>query len=120
MDNVIKEAVRELRKNQTKAEKLFWNEVRNRKLEGFKFLRQHPFLFEYEGGKRFFIADFYCAEKKMIVGIDGYVHKFQKDQDMLRTNLLNEMGLRVIRFQNHEILTNIPTVLEKLKQILTS
>ena len=115
MDNVVKEAVRELRKNETKSEKIFWKAVRNRKFEELKFLRQHPFVFEYEGAKRFFVVDFYCAEKKVVIELDGIIHDFQKDEDAMRTELLNDMGLRVIRFQNNEILTKMPSVLKKLK-----
>ncbi len=118
MDNVVKEAVRELRKNQTESEKIFWDAVRNRKFEGLKFLRQHPFVFEYEGDKRFFVVDFYCAEKNFVIEIDGIIHDFQKDEDSMRTELLNDMGLQVIRFQNNEIWTTMPLVLEKLKKLL--
>ena len=66
---------RNLRKNLTPEEKILWQYLRNRKLNGFKFLRQHPIMLrEVSSGKQFYIADFYCAEKKLIVEVDGLIH----------------------------------------------
>jgi len=64
MKILAKNTARELRKNQTESEGIFWEVVRNRKLFGKKFLRQHPVQLKFMGKKRFFIGDFYCAEKK--------------------------------------------------------
>ena len=75
MDNLIKQTVRDLRKNQTLSEVKIWKAVRNRKLKGKKFLRQHPIRFNMDGRKRFFIADFYCHEKNLVVEIDGKIHQ---------------------------------------------
>ncbi len=59
---------RDLRKNQTPAEVKMWEKLRNRKLRGFKFLRQHPILVnQYDGKNSFYIAYFYCSEKKLVV-----------------------------------------------------
>ncbi|MBS1555521.1 MAG: NTP transferase domain-containing protein [Bacteroidetes bacterium] len=72
MKNKILHIARELRKSQTPAEKLLWANLRNRKLEGYKFIRQHPIPFNYSGEQeQFYIADFYCAEKKLVVEVDG-------------------------------------------------
>ena len=72
-DNLHKEAIgklyqygRELRQESTEVEKLLWTELRNRKLNGLKFRRQHPL--------DKFIVDFYCNEKKLVVELDGGVH----------------------------------------------
>ena len=100
---LVKNTVRDLRRRQTPAEKMFWEYVRNRRFMGKKFLRQHPIVFEYLGEKRFFVADFYCAEKKLIVEIDGGVHELQEDYDELRTAVLNLLGFNVIRFKNEEV-----------------
>lgn len=114
---MIKEVVRRLRKEQTAAENEFWNIVRNRKVLGKKFLRQHPILFDYKNQERMFIADFYCAEKRLIVEIDGGVHERQKNYDELRTFLLSQLGYRVIRFKNEEV-NDRERVLSKLKKYL--
>ena len=101
--NIIKEVVRDLRKRQTGYEKKFWELVRNRKLFGKKFLRQHPIVFKYLGKERFFIADFYCAEKKLVVEIDGKIHENQEEYDALRKVIINQLGVRVVRVKNEEL-----------------
>ena len=118
MDNLIKQTVRELRKNQTKSESMFWQAVRNRKLRGKKFLRQHPICFEIDGRRRFFVADFYCHEKRLVVEIDGKIHVRQKDYDALRVYLINFLGMQVIRFSDDEIETNLEGVLERVVEHL--
>mgnify|MGYP001137922542 CR=1 FL=1 len=67
MDHLAKQIVRDLRKNQTPSEARIWKAVRNRQLHGKKFLREHPILFEMDGRRRFFVADFYCHEKKITI-----------------------------------------------------
>ena len=114
MDDLIKQTVRKLRKNQTKSESMFWQAVRNRKLKGKKFLRQHPICFEIDGGRRFFVADFYCHEKRLVVEIDGKIHIRQKDYDGFRTHIINTLGIQVIRFKNEEIEMNLEAVLERV------
>ena len=75
------QVARDLRKNQTESERIFWNLVRRKQCSGKKFYRQYPLIFEHEkeGRYRFFIADFYCRELKLVVEIDGGVHETQKD-----------------------------------------
>lgn len=90
MRQKIKNLARDLRRNETKYEKIFWDVVRNRKLYGIKFLRQYPIKFKYYDETRFFIADFYCAEKSLVVEIDGKIHEKQKDYDELRTYIINQ------------------------------
>ena len=87
----------------TEAEKIVWEIVRNRRLDGKKFLRQHKIIYENSFDSfHFFVADFYCAEEKLILEIDGQIHKSQKEYDLWRTSVLNELGLRVLRIQNEE------------------
>ncbi|MCB9282990.1 MAG: endonuclease domain-containing protein [Lewinellaceae bacterium] len=106
---------RELRKRQTPAEQKFWKQVRGRRFEGKKFLRQHIIKHAMDGKKEaFFIADFYCREKKVIVEIDGGIHRTQVEYDQLRQEVLERMGYRVIRFKNEEVLENW----EKVERIL--
>ena len=114
----IRQRSRELRKNLTPAERKLWNVLRNRNLGNFKFRRQHPI------GS--FIADFYCAEVKLVIEVDGGIHAFQKEYDEMRTAWLEERGYHVVRFQNEEVLSNITqvaneilTICERLKKVET-
>lgn len=112
---IAKQHCRELRKNQTNAEKIFWEAVRNRRFLGLKFNRQFPLFFEFDGKETFYIADFYCFEKKVIIEFDGKIHDFQKHRDTLRTEIINSLGIAVIRFRNEEIEKNCTVVLETVK-----
>ena len=109
----ITQLARKLRKNQTASEKVLWGELRNRKLAGFKFLRQHPIIYEYYKKPYFFIADFYCAERVLVVELDGKIHDFQKEKDYQRDLIIKGMGLEVLRIKNEE-LENIELVKEKI------
>ena len=116
-DNLHKEAMgklyqygRELRKESTDAEKLLWTELRNRKLKGLKFRRQHPL--------DKFIVDFYCNEKKLVVELDGAVHdeKNNKDYDEASTAMLAGLNVLVLRFRNEEVINNMKDVLKKISE----
>jgi len=115
------QTARELRQKQTESETVFWELVRRKQCEGKKFYRQYPIVFEYEkeGNYRFFIADFYCREVKLVVEIDGGVHEIQKDYDQYRTFLMEDMGMRVIRFSNAEVSKSPEKVLIQLQNALT-
>jgi len=111
---------RELRRNQTPEEKKLWAELRNRKLSGYKFLRQHPIVYDSNSTpQRFIVADFYCAEKKLIVELDGKIHEKQHSKDLVRDVTMQNKGFRVIRIKNDEV-KDISSVLEKIKQELGS
>ena len=116
---LITETVRKLRRRQTPAENMLWEAVKNRKLNGMKFYRQHPIVFEYQGVERFLIADFYCHEARLVIELDGPIHEKQKDYDESRTLMIREMGMRVVRFTNDEILADIGSVLKRIEDILT-
>jgi very-short-patch-repair endonuclease len=106
---------RQLRSNETTYEKLLWQELKNRGFYGVKFRRQHPFTYLSGVGKTsFFIADFYCAEKRIIIELDGNHHDFQKDYDTRRDAILLSLGLTTIRLKNQEIDNNIDGVLNKI------
>lgn len=112
----IIELARELRKNQTPEEKLLWHFLRNRKLKGIKFLRQHPIAYQnLNDDYQFFIPDFYSAEEKLVIEIDGKIHDFQKAYDQSREEILISLGLKVIRFKNEE-LQDITKVLNRIKE----
>ncbi|MBI2631259.1 endonuclease domain-containing protein [Candidatus Nomurabacteria bacterium] len=95
-----------LRHEETKAEKILWKELRNRKI-GVKFRRQHPI--------DKFILDFYAPEIKLGIELDGPSHKENHEYDKLRTEYLESNGIKIIRFWNYEVETNLKDVLNKIK-----
>ena len=114
--NKILEYARSLRKNQTPAEKIFWEKVRNRRFLGLKFNRQ--FIIEHQN-RSYFIADFHCFEKKIIVEIDGKIHLQQLDYDIIREDILKEMGYKILRFTNNEVSNDWNSVKEIMIQELS-
>jgi len=115
----ILKLVRELRKNQTPEEEILWQELRNRKLNGIKFYRQHPIVYGFYKRYLFFVADFYCAEHKFIIELDGKIHESQKEKDQSREEMIMEKGLRVLRIKNEEM-NNIVKVKEKILFFISS
>jgi very-short-patch-repair endonuclease len=99
----IIDLARELRQLSTPAEQELWEVLRNRRFLGKKFLRQHPLIYGYNQGYKFFIADFYCAEAKLVIELDGKIHEFQKEYDEGRDFVIAEMGNRVLRIKNEEL-----------------
>ena len=115
---IAKKLCRELRKRSTESEKLFWNAVRNKKLDGKKFYRQYPLFFERDGKTAFVVADFYCHERRLVIEIDGKRHDYQKDYDELRTDMIKTLGINVLRFKNEQIENNVQKVLMQLKKVM--
>ena len=113
----ILDHVRELRKNQTAHEQKLWQLLRNRQFEGKKFLRQHPIVHYCYKRPYYFVADFYCAEHKLVIELDGAVHQYQEEYDQQRDLILNAKGLTILRIKNEE-LTEINTVKEKIRKQL--
>jgi len=89
--------VQELRQNQTPEEKKLWQELRARRLAGFKFRRQHPI--------ECFVVDFACLSEKLVIEIDGEAHAPKEAQayDGRRTEYLNQLGWHVLRFYNDDV-----------------
>ena len=112
---IAKVVCRELRKNSTKAEKIFWESVRNKNFCSKKIYRQYPIFRDITGKETFFVADFYCYEEKLIIELDGEYHQYRLKEDKERTEILNYLGLRVIRFSNDEVINNLTEVLNKIK-----
>ncbi|HPT67914.1 MAG TPA: endonuclease domain-containing protein [Bacillota bacterium] len=117
MPQSITQRVRELRKNQTPGENMLWQCLRNHKLAGYKFRRQHPIKVVHDGEIRYFIADFYCHEKQLVIELDGKIHENQKEYDEYRTYVINQLGIRGFRIKNEE-LVDISSVIAKLKAVL--
>jgi very-short-patch-repair endonuclease len=110
----IKRFARKLRNNQTPSEKMLWPFLRNRQLEGRRFLRQHPIIYESRNNNhKFYIPDFYCKKESLIIELDGKVHESQKERDKRRDLILASRGLRILRIKNEELI-NIGEVLEKI------
>ncbi|MEN3009753.1 MAG: endonuclease domain-containing protein [Candidatus Bipolaricaulaceae bacterium] len=105
---------RRLRREMTPAERLLWYHLRDRRLAGFKFRRQVP-LGPY-------IVDFLCAEKRVVVEIDGGGHNLpdERAQDLERTRFLEAHGYRVLRFWNNEVLGNLEGVLSVILEACRS
>ena len=101
---------RKLRLEQTNAEQLIWRLLRDRRLVGAKFRRQHPV--ETDGKK--FILDFYCHELMLAVELDGGQHQERAARDETRTAALEKLGIAVLRFWNNDVLQQTEPVLEKL------
>jgi len=116
---VAKVVCRDLRKRETKVEEFLWQFLRNRKLLNRKFYRQYPLFYDLTGKESFFVADFYCYEAKLIIELDGEIHKYKLQEDKNRTDILKMLGLKIIRFKNEEVEGNINLVLEKIKIELT-
>ena len=96
----------------TLAEKLLWDELRGKKLGGYKIRQQHPV--------DIYILDFYCHSKRLAIELDGGYHSLpeQLEYDQRRTNQLDAFGIRVIRFSNEKIIHDLPVVLIELKTML--
>ncbi len=105
----LRETRKILRKEQTISEENFWNKVKAKQFLWLKFRRQHS-IWRY-------IIDFYCAEIKIWIEIDWSIHFKSKqiEYDLLRTEYLNKVWIKIIRYTNKEINENIDNVLKNLQ-----
>src|SRR5262245_7340422 len=103
---------RQLRQEQTAAEAKLWYYLRDRRLDGFKFRRQHAI------GR--FIVDFCCVERRLIVEVDRPPHDEQVERDQARTQALQDAGYRVIRYTNQALDQHLDSALADLRRALTS
>jgi very-short-patch-repair endonuclease len=101
---------RNLRSEESKAERRMWSLLRGRGLTSFKFRRQFPV-----GA---YIADFCCYERRLIVELDGYPHRLRRSYDKERTVFLESQGFRVVRFWNSEVLKKVGMVLQTIRMEL--
>ncbi len=107
MDRATKtKFARKLRRKDTKAEAVFWREVRGRMLGGYKFRRQVSI--------DNFFADFVCESAKLIVELDGDQHAEMLEEDAARTLVLENCGYRVIRFWNGDLFENLDGVMDEV------
>lgn len=118
----IKSFSRYLKDNQTFSEKILWDHLKAKKFHWLKFHRQKP-LFVYREHSwidRFFITDFYHHPSKLIIEIDGSIHKKKeiKAYDKLREYLLKESWYHILRFTNDMIESSIEDVLKKIREFI--
>ncbi|MBP8972952.1 MAG: endonuclease domain-containing protein [Anaerolineae bacterium] len=106
----LKPLARQKRHIPTPAEEMLWKRVRSRQVKGLKFRRQHAI--------ERFIVDFYCAEARLVIEVDGPIHDYTPDEDAVRQQYLESLELRVIRFTNDDVLNNTETVLRELLDLL--
>ncbi|MBN8705749.1 MAG: DUF559 domain-containing protein [Bacteroidetes bacterium] len=100
---------KELRQRETPAETILWKAIRDRKIKGAKFRRQHPI------GR--FVVDFYCHEAKLAIELDGSIHDLPdvKYRDEERESLIKDLGITVLRFENEEVFFKIEKVLKEIE-----
>ncbi|MGC1203720.1 MAG: class I tRNA ligase family protein, partial [Flavobacteriaceae bacterium] len=107
--HLINELKKQRIKNPTEAEKVLWECLKTKQLDGYKFRREH-IIDEY-------IVDFVCLAKNLVIEVDGGYHNNAeiKEADKFRTENLEDLGFRVIRFTNEEVIGNIDNVLKKIE-----
>lgn len=113
-NKTLKERRRELRKNQTPAEKLLWKYISRDKIFGLRFLRQY--------GAGPYILDFYCAQIRLGIEVDGDIHssKERKLYDKDRAEYLKSLDIQILRFWNDDVLNNTKEVIKNLKNKIKS
>jgi very-short-patch-repair endonuclease len=106
-------ATKSLRRRQTFAEKVLWNNLRSRKLRGYKFVRQYPVAG--------YVVDFYCHERRLAIEVDGGIHMEKEiwERDAFRTKILEQQGLQVVRFSNEDVLARTSDVLLMINDVLS-
>jgi very-short-patch-repair endonuclease len=104
------ETAKLLRKNMTYHENLLWESLKGKQICGVRFRRQHPI--------RYFIADFYCHEAKLVVEVDGDIHNDKTDYDDGRSAEMEKFGIIVLRVTNSEVETSLEKIIYKIETIV--
>jgi len=99
-------SARQLRRSDVPAEKQLWQRLRDRQLGGLKIRLQVPM------GK--YVADFYCAEHRLVIELDGASHDVRHEHDAERTRWMESQGLRVVRYLNEDVYSAIDDVLRAI------
>jgi very-short-patch-repair endonuclease len=103
---------KELRREMTPAERRLWNRLRANRLDGWHFRRQQII----DG----FIVDFYCHKAGLVIEVDGPIHAKRKTEDAERTLALSVRDLKIVRFNNREVMNNLDHVLRTIRDELGS
>jgi adenine-specific DNA-methyltransferase len=101
------EIARVFRKQPTKGEKILWNALRGKKLDGIKFRCQQPI--------GYFVVDFYSSAYRLVVEVNGPIHELQKEADAARQEILEELGLVVLRIKSEVVEKNSPAALDFIR-----
>ena len=109
-NRVTLETARLLRKNMTDSEKLLWEQLKGKQVMGLRFRRQHPI--------DIFIADFYCHDARLVIEIDGEIHKVKVEYDDGREAEIERYNIKILRFSNDEIMSNIDEVINRIKVVI--
>lgn len=114
------ELAREMRKNPTPEEDRLWQLLRRKQLKGYKFYRQHPFVYKtINNQESFFILDFFCHSHKLVVELDGGIHKLKTEEDAVRDFILLELGIKTLRILNEEFnKVSVEMILQKILRAL--
>ncbi len=106
----LKQASRDLRNHMTEAEKLLWSRIRNKQILDLQFYRQKPILN--------YIVDFYCPAANLVIECDGsqYFTNEGLEADRVRDEALVQLGLKVFRFDNGQVMTRLDDVVEVVYQ----
>ncbi len=108
----LKPKARAMRHEPTSAEAILWERLRNRRLGGYRFRRQHSV------GR--FIVDFLCLDAQLVVEVDGPIHRVNAQRDRERKQKLESAGLHVLRFTNDEITHHLDRVMKEIDRHLTA
>src|SRR4051812_45257193 len=108
----LRESARRMRREPTPAEEAMWALLRDRRLGGFKFRRQHRV--------RGYLVDLSCFASRLVIELDGPIHDTQEEADREREAVIESLGYRVIRFSNDQVLNHPARVVEKLLKALTT
>ncbi len=108
----LKELARKLRNDSTKSEIKLWLELKGKQVYGYDFHRQKPLLN--------YIVDFYCYELELVIELDGYSHQFEETviKDELKEAGLRTHGLTILRFDDVEVMNDMPNVLRTIEQYI--
>jgi very-short-patch-repair endonuclease len=105
----LKPLARQKRHEPTDAENRLWQKLRRDQL-GFHFRRQHAI--------ERFIVDFYCATAYLAIEVDGPVHDYTAEEDAIRQEYLESLGLRVLRFSNELVFNELDGILDCIREVL--
>lgn len=107
-EKILESRRRDLRVKQTEAEKILWQKLRSRQINGFKFFRQ------YSIGK--YIADFYCSELRLVIELDGSQHYEENvfEYDKIREEFMKSLDIKTIRFNNLDVFKSLDEVMERV------
>lgn len=108
----LKPIAREKRTKPTEVENLLWQHLRRNQLHGLSFRREH--------GIGRFIVDFYCKKAKLVIEVDGPIHQYQVKEDKIRQEYLENQQLKVLRFSNDTVLSNVEEVIRQIGLSLPS